>query len=96
MKSYIQQEAIQPGQLTEIRDVLMKAKAITPGMRCSSQCRCYNAVTECCNGYCYRWSNYKDIVFVYAAEPQGDYEVVETTFAANARLAAEHMINEMR
>lgn len=96
MKSYVQQEAIQPGQLTEIRGILMKARVMTPGVLCSSQCRCYDAFTKRCSGFCYRWDNYKDIVFVYADEPQGDYEVVETPFAANVRKITEQLMEQQK
>lgn len=90
MKTYKQATEIQPGQITELRDQLYIAKKAKPHIPCYEQCKCYNIATERCNGYCYRWRNFMEIVFLELSEPEEDYEIVETQFGKACRDAAEH------
>ena len=95
MKTYKQSTTIDPGQLTEVTLHIRKddgniyaepriflANKMKKNRPCSEQCDLFRGTK--CNGYCYRWANFKEVVFV-TAEPEGDYELIETQFAKSCR-----------
>jgi len=100
MRTYKQQNWIDPDQLTEVtlhirkddgniyaEPRIFQAKRMK-NKPCSEQCDLFRG--QKCNGYCYRWANFKEIVFV-TAEPEGDYELIETPFAKSCREMMERL-----
>lgn len=87
MKHYVQSNTIMPGQYTEINGDLFMAVPRERTDGCSG-CQALNrhSLTSC-SGYCFRWANGREISFVKAKEPDGDYNCVETSYGRNCRLA---------
>lgn len=92
MKNYKQSETIQPGELTELRGQLLKARRRKPALPCFEQCRAalpsFASKSAGCSAFCTRWLNGKDLVFTPAVTPQGDYTVVETEYARDCRISS--------
>lgn len=95
MKTYKQSTTIDPGQLTEVtlhirkddgniyaEPRIFQAVKLKRNKPCSQQCDLFRGTR--CKGYCFRFANYKEIAFV-EAEPEGDYELIETPFAKSCR-----------
>lgn len=103
MISYIQSKEIKPGQFTEHDGYIFVAVAKSKRMPCRYQCDCKARLASedsmRCSGYCYRFTNFNDIVFkkVKTIESVGEDEeitLVETQFGKACREFAQQLAEE--
>ena len=89
-KTYVQADIILPQEYTEIKGNLFIALKRDQLFPCTEQCHAKGFfANKICSGYCFRWKNSDDIIFKRAAEPHGDYVVVETAYGAACREGRE-------
>lgn len=63
MRKTITKDTLDTGDMVEHQGVVYLVQLRARGLRCSSQCSLFDPKTQRCDGICWRWENFDEVVF---------------------------------